>query len=113
MSKENPPQSGSVSLGDHAQGNITITNGIQGNLIINVYHYHLHLPTPLLQHDLDFTLGTFYKNPGNLVFQARKLFEDGDYKTSYYLYRSAAALFETQLRDIPHTLQCLIASIGA
>jgi tetratricopeptide (TPR) repeat protein len=40
MRKDSPPQSGSVSYGDSAQGNITITGGMRGDFVFGDKHVH-------------------------------------------------------------------------
>jgi tetratricopeptide (TPR) repeat protein len=40
MSKDSPPQSGSVPYGDSAQGNITITGGVGGDFVAGDKHVH-------------------------------------------------------------------------
>jgi tetratricopeptide (TPR) repeat protein len=47
MSKDSPPQSGSVSYGDSAQGNITITGGVGGDFVFGDKHVH-EAPAPTL-----------------------------------------------------------------
>jgi hypothetical protein len=53
MSKESSSQSGGVSYGDHASGNITITGGVRGDFVAGDKHVHEALaPTVSALHQL-------------------------------------------------------------